>query len=76
MAARPGDSMAGAGGGAGPVPDVRHQRPGETPTSPREDFLFSFLWERFYFPTDPLKHDHDPSQTARACPGVTRVPTA
>ncbi len=29
MAARP-DGMAGAGGGAGPAQDVRHQRPGET----------------------------------------------
>ena len=31
MAARPGDGMAGTGGGAGPAPDVRHQPPGETP---------------------------------------------
>ena len=29
LSARPGDGMAGAGGGAGPAPDVRHQRPGE-----------------------------------------------
>ena len=28
--ARPGDVMAGAGGGAGPAPDVRHQPPGKT----------------------------------------------
>jgi hypothetical protein len=34
VAARPGDGMAGPGGGAGPAPDVRHQRPGET--SPRD----------------------------------------
>jgi hypothetical protein len=34
VAARPGDGMAGAGGGAGPAPDVRHQPPGET--SPRD----------------------------------------
>ena len=34
VAARPGDVMAGAGGGAGPAPDVRHQRPGET--SPKD----------------------------------------
>jgi hypothetical protein len=27
--ARPGDSMAGGGGGAGPAPDVRHQPPGD-----------------------------------------------
>ena len=27
--ARPGESMAGGGGGAGPVPDVRHQPPGD-----------------------------------------------
>ena len=29
LSVRPGDGMAGAGGGAGPAPDVRHQRPGE-----------------------------------------------
>jgi len=31
VAAQPGDGMVGpgAGGGAGPAPDVRHQRPGE-----------------------------------------------
>ena len=29
LSARPGDGMAGAGGGAGPAPDVRHQPPGE-----------------------------------------------
>ena len=28
--ARPGDVMAGAGGSAGPAPDVRHQPPGST----------------------------------------------
>ena len=30
MEARPGDVMAGAGGAAGPAPDVRHQPPGRT----------------------------------------------
>ena len=36
VATRPGDSdgMAGAGGGAGQAPDVRHQPPGET--SPKD----------------------------------------
>ena len=30
--ARAGDVMAGAGGAAGPAPDVRHQPPGDAPT--------------------------------------------
>ena len=35
--ARPGDVMAGAGGVAGPAPDVRHQPPGNT-------VVLSFDW--------------------------------
>jgi hypothetical protein len=41
MAARPGDGMAGADGGAGQAFNTSDQ------VRPREDFQFSFLWERF-----------------------------